>query len=88
MILLTAALTVGYTATSAKRETTALLYTLDNRFQVNRHSMRSYSNMLLLPVMGIDSHVLKLGVAGNRYRLTPSLVCCSLATVEVTQGVV
>ena len=35
----------------------------------------------MLLVIGIDGHFLKLIVAGNRYRLTPSLIYCSADTV-------
>ena len=58
------------------------LYTLDNRFQVNIQSIGSYSNRR--PIVACDRYrlaLLTLVVAGNRYRLTPSLIYCSANTV-------
>ena len=58
------------------------LYTLDNRFQVNRQSIRSYSNRR--SIVACDRYRfarLKLVVAGNRYQLTPSLIYWSANTV-------
>ena len=56
MIQLTAAFTAVYTATSAKFGSTAPLYTLVNRFQVNRQSIGSYSNRR--PIVACDRYQL------------------------------
>ena len=61
------------------RERDLLIYhTLDNisRSIDSRKDPIPIGGLLLL-VIGIDWHFLKLIVAGNRYRLTPSLIYCS-----------
>ena len=53
-------------------------HTLDNRFQSidNRYDPIPIGDLLLL-VICVDWHFLKLIVAGNRCRFTPSLIYCS-----------